>query len=131
MEAQLNFEVEEQTLKRCDRWVLMAAESENYLRAKFAFKSGAWVPSETSAAFTSPKGTGATAPLDENGECLVPNEMLTDPGVLYVSLFYNVIGQKTDAFDVTTDYTAFRLTTNPVGVYLHPTLPVFHSGGES
>lgn len=132
MGAQLNFEVNEQTLTRCDKWNLMASESQNYLRVKFAFKEGGlWVPSETSAVFISPKGLYATASLDENGECLVPNEVLTDPGVLTVSLYYMVIGQMIDDFDVASNYTSLRLTTNPVGVYIHPTLPVFHSGGES
>ena len=130
MEAQLNFEVTEQHLVRCDKWNLMASESENYLRAKFTFKAGPWVPSNSVATFQY-KGINVDAPLDENGECFVPNEALATAGVIYVSVYCSVIGQKENEYDVISDYTALRLTTNPVGIYIHPTLPVFHSGGES
>ena len=131
MEAQLKFEVTDQILTRTKDWKLMASESENYLRAKFVFNTDPWVPGETTAVFTGANGVTKEAKLSADGECVVPKETLTAPGTLAVSLYYGVISQSYDEYDVATDYTALRVTTNPVLVNIYPTLPVFHSGGES
>lgn len=121
MKTKLTFIVSEQHLARDDNWKLIASESQNYLKAKFAFEKGPWVPGEATATFVSPYGIIAYADLDGNGECFVPNEVLVSPGDLEVSLFYSQVSDKTD----------FRISTNAVKIYIHPTLTTLHSGGES
>lgn len=132
MEARLNlqFRVNEQRLSADENWKYVAAESENYLKTKFIFESGPWETPGTVAVFTSPYGITYETPLDENGECFVPLEALAHPGRMAVSLYYSVIGQEEDEYDVIHDVTDFRITTNTVNVLIHSTLPVFHSGGE-
>lgn len=131
MEAQLKFEVTDQILTRTKDWKLMASESENYLRAKFVFNTEPWVAEETMAVFTGANGITREVKLSSNGECIVPYETLTAAGKLAISLYYGVIDQSIDEYDIATDYTSIRVTTNPVLVNIYPTLPVFHSGGES
>ncbi len=127
MEAQLKFVVDNQTLARSDSWRLVATNSENYLKAKFDFISDPWVPSKTTGVFlNSVSGLVKTADLDENGECFVPNEVLTDPGELIVSLYCSdSVTRISDAVVPT------RVTSNPVYINIYPSLTVLHSGGES
>ena len=121
MEARLLFTVKGQVMTRDDRWKIIASESKNYLKARFAFEDGPWIPEETTAVFYSPREVVAKVKLDSNGECLVPNEVLTAPGNLEVSLVYSTGETETE----------IRVTTSPVECFINPTLKVLHSGGES
>lgn len=127
MDAQLKFIVDNQTLARTNDWKLVATNSENYLKAKFVFISDPWVPEKTTAVFLNTvTGITAIANLDENGECLVPNEVLTDSCELAVSVYCS------DSFTrITGTEVPLRVTSNPVYINVYPSLTVLHSGGES
>ena len=76
----ISFSLNYQTIQRTDDNTVVA-KSKNYLRAKFDFVSDDWCGTVT-AIFN-----GFTQILDENNECIVPWEVLKNPGVLKVSAF--------------------------------------------
>lgn len=84
MPAQLHFEVKNQIISRADKFV-PASDSKNYLTAHFSFLTDEWSGTVT-AVFTK-DDTAYEVILDENNECLVPWELLTEAGIVYVSCF--------------------------------------------
>lgn len=105
MDAQLRFEVTDQELKRVDGF-LPVMGSRNYLRAKFIFNTPPWVAEETTAVFANQYGAYAEVPLDENGECLIPNDIIADRCILEISLMYGN-----------------RVTSGIVSIYVRKTIP--------
>ena len=84
LSAQLYFEIKNQTINRVDTFKPVA-NSKNYLTAHFDFLTDEWDDTVT-AIFT--KGDLAySVLLDTNNECLVPWELLTEEGDIYVSCF--------------------------------------------
>ena len=65
-----------------------------------------WIPDQTVAVFTN-GGVTETVNLDENGECFVPASLLSNVGVLDVSV-----------------YCGIRVTSSVAKVNIHKTLPV-------
>lgn len=82
--AQLNFYVKNQIITRDDCF-MPVARSQNYLKAAFKF-SNDWNDITKIAIFTV-RATTYEVILDDNGECTVPWEALTDPGILEVSVY--------------------------------------------
>lgn len=84
MSAQLQFEVTNQIVNRIDKFKPVA-KSKDYLRAHFEFLTDEWTNTVT-AIFT--RGEDAyEVLLDNDNECLVPWEVLTEGGDIYVSCF--------------------------------------------
>lgn len=77
---ELVFKLHHQIIRRADQNVI-AANARNYVRAKFEFLSEDWTVPVT-AIFNE-----YTVVLDENGQCFVPWEVLTQPGQFQVSAF--------------------------------------------
>ena len=84
MSAQLLFTVKNQTITRTDNF-RPVAKSQNYLRAGFEFSED-WGINDKIAIFRS-GSVSYEMLLDSNNECVVPWEVLTDPGWLYVSAY--------------------------------------------
>lgn len=74
------FQLKNQIIARADRNVL-AAKSRNYIRARFELLSDDWKAPITAIFNT------YTAVLDENNSCIVPWEVLEQPGTFLVSAF--------------------------------------------
>lgn len=84
--AQLLFSVQNQIITRTDNFQPVA-KSRDYLRAGFTF-SADWNESDTEKiAVFKDGGRAYKVILDENNECIVPWEALTNAGTLYVSVF--------------------------------------------
>lgn len=84
MDAQLQFEVVNQFIKRVDKFKPVA-DSRNYLYAHFEFLTDEWNDTVT-AIFT--KGDESYSMLlDNDNTCLVPWELLVEGGDIYVSCF--------------------------------------------
>lgn len=81
----LEFSVKNQIIKRLENDFIPVAGSRNYLTAKFNFETDEWTGIIT-AIFTN-DCTAKRALLDSNNECLVPWEVLTQPGTLWVSVY--------------------------------------------
>lgn len=84
MDAQLRFEITHQSIDRTDTF-RPVSDSKNYLRAHFDFLTDDWAGSVT-AIFTKNELSYSML-LDENGECLVPWEVLRSAGSLFVSCY--------------------------------------------
>lgn len=82
--AQLLFEVTHQFINRTDTFKPVAA-SENYLLAHFDFLTDEW--NDTVTAIFTKNDKSYNMLLDTNNECLVPWELLTEGGDIYVSCF--------------------------------------------
>ena len=82
--AQLQFEITNQHIKRTDTFEPVA-KSQNYLYAKFTFLTDEWTGLVTALFKT--ESSVYEMLLDENNECLVPWEVLTSEGNIYVSIF--------------------------------------------
>lgn len=82
--AQLFFEITNQVITRTDKFKPVA-RSRNYLKAHFTFFTDEWTGVIT-AIFTKDDMSYEMI-LDNNNECLVPWELLTESGELYVSCF--------------------------------------------
>lgn len=80
----LNFDINNQIISRTDGETPVA-NSKNYLKAKFNFKTGEWDAHEKTAIFKQ-KYKVRHVLLDENMECYIPYELL-DAGMLSVSVF--------------------------------------------
>lgn len=76
----VSFALKNQIIRRTD-YNIVVAQSKNYLRARFDALSDDWIGPIT-AIFND-----YVVVLDENNECLVPWEVLQNPGVVSVSAF--------------------------------------------
>lgn len=83
MNAQLQFEVTNQHIKRTDTFKPVA-KSKNYLYAEFNFTTDEWKNKEVTAIFTTDKSYEVL--LNDNYTCLVPWEVIEE-GTFYVSCF--------------------------------------------
>lgn len=82
----LQFTIDEQRLSRVDDYFTVSDTVD--LRAEFHFLSEEWDGQEIFAIFA--VGSDAyTVKLDENRECLIPWEVLTDARMFYVSVYKN------------------------------------------
>lgn len=100
--AQLQFTVKNQTIKRIDEFTVIAG-SIDYLYASFSFETEEWEGFTKTALFI--KGDKAYSVLiGDNGECLVPWEVLTGKGFVRVSVFGGQL-----------------ITTNLVEIFVAPT----------
>lgn len=82
--AQLLFEITNQVINRIDTFKPVAA-SKNYLLAHFDFLTDEW--NDTVTAIFTKNDKSYNMLLDTNNECLVPWELLTEGGDIYVSCF--------------------------------------------
>jgi len=82
--AQLRFKIEHQIITRVDNF-LPVAKSQNYLRASFTF-SDDWGDNDKIAIFHAGNDSYEMI-LDSENECLVPWEVLTTAGNMYVSVY--------------------------------------------
>ena len=103
MSAQLTFSVTNQIIKRTDHF-RPAALSQNYLRAGFTFSEDWDDDVDKIAIFTTQCGRSYEVILDENDECGVPWEVLTEPGYFFVSA-----------------YSGDRITATKASVYIEDT----------
>ena len=71
----LKFKVEKQELKRTDSYVV-ANKSRNYITASFEFSDEAVMELEKRAVFTIPSGVSFMCILDDDGACVIPDEVL-------------------------------------------------------
>lgn len=78
------FLLDKQVIKRTDSNVVVAG-SRNYLYAHFAFASADWTAPVTVLFNETPQL------LDENGDCLVPWEVIAEPGSFQVSAFCSTV----------------------------------------
>ena len=83
--AQLTFTIENQIIKRTDNFLVVAL-SRNYLYAEFAFLTPDWNGMERNVIFRRDE-TYQVITLDETGVCLVPHELLREPGIVSVSVY--------------------------------------------
>lgn len=83
--AQLRFTVNHQHIYRNDTF-RPVAKSQNYLYAGFAFETDEWTDKTVTVLFKSADAV-YEAVLDNRRECLVPWEVLAEPGVIKVSCF--------------------------------------------
>lgn len=102
MESQLKFEVRNQIITRVDSFQPVAA-SVNYLLAGFVFKTGEWANTPLKTAIFETVDA-AYKMVISNGYCLVPWEVLQNPGYISVSVFGGD-----------------RITTNKAKVYIAET----------
>ncbi len=79
----LEFRVYEQIIERTDGYLPVTETVD--LQSKFVFEGEEWKGTIT-AVFTHNEESYSVI-LNENGECLVPWEVLKEPGVLYVSVY--------------------------------------------
>lgn len=90
METQLQFSIKNQRIRRTDHFKPVA-DSENYLYAHFDFLTDEWDETQTKTALFTEHDTGKTygVVLDDNGDCVVPHEVLNDRdgGYITVSVF--------------------------------------------
>lgn len=103
MSAQLKFAITNQIIKRTDHF-RPAALSQNYLRAGFTFSEDWDDDADKIAIFTTQCGRSYEVILDENDECGVPWEILTEPGYFFVSA-----------------YSGDRITATKASVYIEDT----------
>lgn len=86
MDTQLNFIVSNQTIRRTDDFKVIA-KSVNYLYAHFDFTTDEW-DGKTKTAIFATEDTAYEMILDDNGDCAVPWEVLTEnDSYVYVSVF--------------------------------------------
>lgn len=85
MDAILKFEVTNQQIKRTDDFLPVHA-SKDYLKAHFDFLTDEWDGLTRTAIFESHRQAYEVI-LDFNDDCMVPWEVLTEPGSLYVSVY--------------------------------------------
>jgi len=83
--AQITFVVQNQTIRRTDRFNVVA-DSHSYLYAGFEFTTDEWDDIEKTAIFTR-NGTSYEVLIEQDGECLVPHEVLAGKGMFDVSVF--------------------------------------------
>ena len=76
---QLNFSVKEQTLTFDNPEKKVVEKSQNYLTAKFTFCEEWKEATPKTAIFTAAKGDVFKQPLDDNGGCVVPWEVISYP----------------------------------------------------
>lgn len=81
---QLQFRIRGQTISRADRFFVVA-KSLNYLKAGFEFITDDWDGLQKVALFTR-DGTSYKMILDD-GACMVPWELLAEPGEITVSAY--------------------------------------------
>lgn len=102
MDAQLQFQINNQTIKRTDKFKVVA-KSHDYLFAHFEFATDEWQDITKTAIFaTLESNYGAV--LDEEGNCEVPWEVLVDNGYITVSVFGGSL-----------------ITVNKAKIYIEPT----------
>ena len=102
--AHLIFDVKGQKIRRIDTFFAVE-KSVSYLTAKFNLLSDEWKGKSVTAVFTRQDNTEIVkyVILDDNDECLVPNEVLTKYGYVNVSVFAG------SSDIVTTNYATFFL----------------------
>ena len=83
--AQLKFKVHNQKITRIDVFKPVA-KSKNYLYAEFIPATEEWVGKSITALFTKDDKSYIML-LDTNNTCLIPWEVLAEPGKVYVSCF--------------------------------------------
>lgn len=83
--SQLLFKITHQMINRVDTFKPVA-DSRNYLTAHFNFLTPEWDTPSRVAIFTK-NDVSYQMLLDENNECLVPWELLTERGDIYVSCY--------------------------------------------
>lgn len=86
MSLLMKFTVTDQELV-ADDFIVTASKVKNYLGAKFTFKSGPWVPENTIAVIVNAYGFTYEVQLDQNGECIFPDEVMSESGVMQLSLY--------------------------------------------
>lgn len=85
MSAQLQFLIENQTIRRIDHFNVVG-ESHDYLRAEFSFKTHEW-DSITKTAIFSTENHNYAVLIGMDNTCMVPWEVLQDAGYVGVSVF--------------------------------------------
>lgn len=99
--VQLTFTIENQIIKRTDNFLVVAL-SRNYLYAGFTFLTPDWNGTERKVVFRRDE-TYQVVTLDETGVCLVPHELLREPGIVSVSVYGTNRGR------ITTNTTCFNV----------------------
>ena len=102
MDAQLQFQINNQTIKRTDKFKVVA-KSHDYLFAHFEFATDEWQGITKTAIFATAESNYA-AVLDESDTCEVPWETLAENGYITVSIFGGSL-----------------ITVNRAKIYIEPT----------
>lgn len=83
--AHITFSVKHQIIRRTDNFRVVA-KSHDYLTVEFEFLTPEWNEVEKTAIFTSGSDSYEML-IGQDGTCLVPHEVLTETGQVYVSVY--------------------------------------------